>query len=119
MVAVITANAPNVNGQVVTICCTTAATQGVNVDLPDYAPKFDLSVECPIIQMFHICTAGDFAQSLLFELANMVARGIVVDAPDTAGEWNIIDLDTVFVYKTAATAGFVFITYIAAGNEQT
>lgn len=119
MVDPIAASAPNVSGQVVTICCDTVATQGVNVNLPSYAPKFDLTVECPIIQMFHLCTAANFAQSLLFELSAMVARGAVVDAPDVAGQWNIIDLDTVFVYKTGATAGLVFITYIAAGAEQT
>ena len=119
MVAVITASAPNVRGKVVTICCTTTATQGINVNLPSYAPKFDLTVECPIIQMFHLCTAVDFADSIIFEHTGMIARGAVVDAPDTAGEWNIIDLDTVFVYKTGATAGFVFITYIAAGAQLT
>lgn len=107
---------PNCEGQVITIGIATGATEEVDVSLPTYMPKIDLRIENPVLQLFFLVSgAADYTGSEIFELSMMCIR--LADSPTEAGEWAIVDADTVRVFKTGgALAGTIFITYIAAGS---
>lgn len=118
MVAVITPNTPDVNGDIcVEVLATTATGDAtVTLNLDTNSPLIDVRKENPVLKVMHLGnTAVNFANSTLSDLAEQVKRGV---APDTAGEFSITDANTIVLEKTADAAGVVFITYIAYGAQQ-
>lgn len=115
---VIVNNAPEeVTGKVVTIFTDFTSGGGAQADditLPTYAPKIDLTVENPVL---NVVTIGltDPANSLNSGLALQVTRG--TDG-DSDGEWDISDNKTITIYHTADESGLAMVTYIAAGTQQ-
>lgn len=110
-------NTPNVNGHPITIWVTATASQVETVSLPADAPKIDLRIEDPVLSMIFFSTAAD-ANSEAFDLSSQIARG---ETPNDVKEWCIATLDTISLMKSvaAANAGFIGITYIAFGAQQT
>lgn len=111
---VITPNAPDIHGKVVTIFVTYEAPSSniCTINLPTDAPKIDLTLQNPVLQV--ICNDEVTPISDIFDLDGMCQRA---DEPDGAGEWSITDLDTISAYVTADQVGQAMVTYIAAGVQ--
>ena len=112
----ITPNTPDVNGRpMVMFVASTKGAGAQTVDLPTYAPLIDLRVGHPILSLAAIQYETDVTGSELFDAAHEMARGT---APDSAGEWNIVDSNTVTVYRAADKNFALFISYIPFGSQQ-
>lgn len=122
MVSAITPNTPDVNGDICVEVIATTATGDATVQLnfATNSPCIDMSIENPVLKVMHLGnTAVNFANSTLSDLAEQVKRNAAgTGDPDTAGEYKIIDANTIMLEKTADAAGIVFITYIAYGAQQ-
>jgi hypothetical protein len=113
----ITPNAAKVDGQVVTIWCSvTAGGAGnvVTVNLPTYAPKIDTRIGHPILNGMFVTDETNVTGSEVLLPSAEMARGT---APDSTGEWQITDIDTITFYQTADQNGFLGLTYIAYGVQ--
>ena len=113
----ITPITPNVNGLPVLIwnsVTSTAATTVHSVDLPSYAPKIDIRIGHPVLAMCFVTNETNVTGTEAFLPQNEMPRGT---APDSTGEWEVIDIDTVEIYKTADQDGILFLNYIAYGAQ--
>jgi hypothetical protein len=111
---------PNVDGQVITIWTTyTANGAGVRVttSLPTYAPKIDTRIGHPVLSMIAISNqaGGAVDDREVYTASNEMARGT---SADSAGEWDIVDVDTVGHTVAADFDGVLGITYIAFGAQR-
>lgn len=112
---VVETNTPNIKGKPITIFVATDTDDPDTISLPADAPKFDLTIENPVLSLiFFNLTAS--ANSETYELDTQTKRG---STPDTAKEWAIFTFDSIKIKKTAANAGFIGISYIPAGAQQT
>lgn len=117
MTAPTTPKVADVDGKVVTVWCSLTSTGAAGVEtinLPTYAPKIDIRIGHPILGMMFITDETNVTGTEQFLAANEMARG---SAPDSAGEWQITDVDTVTVLQAADQNGFLGITYIAYGGQ--
>lgn len=115
--AVITPNSPGeLKGKVVTIFAdftSGGAAQVDDIDLPTDAPKIDLTVENPVLNVV-IVTLTTPTNTINSPLALQVTRGT---NGDSNGEWDVSDADSITVYHTADESGVAAVTYIAAGAQ--
>lgn len=117
-VVVITPNTPDLKGKVVSIFAdftSGGASQVDDITLPTYAPKIDLTIENPVLNVVLIDTA-DVANSINSSLSTQTKRA---EDGDTDGEWDVSDYETISLYHDADESGHVMVTYIAAGAQQT
>lgn len=115
--AAITPNRPNLDGQVVNASVavtSTGATTVETINLNTYDYKFDLRVGHPLLCGFFQSTETDATGGEVITPQNEMAQGT---APDSTGEWQITDKDTITFYKTADQNGYVFLSYIAFGVQ--
>jgi hypothetical protein len=112
------------DGQVVLYWCTktaAGATTRVTCDLPTHAPFIDLRIGHPVLSIYSISNEGGGAGTdrEVFDAAHEMERGV---SADSAGEWDLVDHNTVGIYNAADAApggdGLIAITYIAFGGAR-
>jgi len=118
MAAPITPVAENVDGHIVTVATpytAAGATTRITVNLSSYQPKIDVREAHPVLCMLAFSTETNGTGTEAFYPAFEMARGT---AADSAGEWEVSDLDTVALYLTTDLNGILFITYKAYGVQE-
>jgi hypothetical protein len=106
------------DGQVVTTFTSLTATGGtkeMTVNLATYAPWIDIRIGHPVICAYFLTDETNVTGSEVFLPSKEMERGT---APDSTGEWEVVDHNTIDVYQTADQNGFVAITYIAFGGQR-
>ena len=92
----------------------TGATTVETVNLGTYDYKIDIRDAHPILNMIFFSSETNATGTEPFTPDNEMPRGT---APDSIGEWQITDIDTVTIYKTADQNGLLLLNYKAFGVQ--
>jgi hypothetical protein len=93
----------------------TGSTTVETVNLSSYYPWIDIRVGHPVITGWFISNETDCTGTEALLPSKEMERGT---APDSTGEWQITDHNTITFYKTADQNGHVGICYIAFGGQR-
>lgn len=107
-----------IDGQVTTAYVAHTSTTGAGVEtinLSSYYPFIDTRIGHPVLSMAFISNETDCTGTENLLPSKEMERGT---APDSAGEWQITDYNTVTYYSSVDQNGFLFITYIAFGGQR-
>jgi len=107
-----------IDGQSILVWCNVTslgATTATTGSLPTYAPKIDIRIGNPVISNIFISDQTAVTGTEVFIQALETERA---SAPDSTGEWNIEDADTINIYLTADHDGFLGVSYIAFGGTR-
>jgi hypothetical protein len=93
------------------------ATTRITIDLPSYAPWIDTRIGHPVLGMVSISdeAATNVTDREIWLPSQEMERGTNADS---AGEWEVVDYNTVAVYLAADHNGKIMISYIAFGGQR-
>jgi hypothetical protein len=106
------------DGQVVTTflsLTSTGSTTAETCNLCTHAPWIDIRIGHPVLGGIFITDETNVTGTEAFIASNEMERGT---SGDSTGEWQIVDHNTIEIYKTADQNGFVGVTYIAFGGAR-
>jgi hypothetical protein len=109
-----------IDGQVVTVATpytAGGATTRITIDLSTYQPWIDTRIGHPVLGMLSVSNeaATNVTDREVWLPSKEMERGTNADS---AGEWEVVDYNTVAVYLAADHNGIILITYIAFGGQR-
>ena len=108
-----------IDGQVVTIFTaeetSTGGTKVMTTSLATADPWIDTRIGHPVLGMAFITNETNNTGTEIFTPDKEMERGT---APDSTGEWQLTDYNTVTRYSTPDQNGFLMLTYIAFGGTR-